>query len=560
MDSGIAAAEQHDRTATATLGLPARLEALRKTGLLSPDPEERFDRLTRLAARALGAPIALVSLITAQEQLFKSCYGLEGHPAGVGRRTPLNYSICKHAVISGEPLIISDARTHPLVRENAAISELGVIAYAGIPLVVESGDVIGSFCVIDNKPRQWTDAEIEMLADLAASVMTEINLQAAKEKAEAANRAKDRFLAILSHELRMPLSPSLMIADSMATDTSLPQSVRDDAALIKRNIQQQTHLIDDLLDITRIENDKLALHLHWINVHQVLKESVNLCAGAIQARRIDVTLELKASRPIVSGDGTRLRQVFGNLLKNAIKFTPPGGSVTLSTEDAARGLVRILVRDTGIGISPAILPTLFETFAQGSQSRTDEHGGLGLGLAICRGIVERHAGTIAASSEGDKKGTTVAVELPATSEQDSPSITPAPPLPQTTAMAAQAPRPVNILLVDDHEDTLRALSRLLRKLEHRVVTANCVKGALHAATEENFDLLISDVGLPDGTGLDLMKQLLGRQPIRGIALTGYGSDQDLKQTREAGFSAHLTKPIDFHALETAIRKVADDAR
>ena len=222
-------------------------------------------------------------------------------------------------------------------------------------------------------------------------------------------------------------------------------------------------------------------------------------------------------------------------------------------------MVRVLVRDTGIGISPEILPTLFKPFAQGSQSRTDEHGGLGLGLAICRGIVERHNGTIVASSEGEKKGTVVAVELPAAVQQDrlAPAAAPAP---HAAALAAEAPRHVNILLVDDHEDTLRALSRLLRKLEHRVVTANCVQGALRAANEENFDLLISDVGLPDGTGLDLMKQLLGRQPIRGIALTGYGSDQDLRQTREAGFSAHLTKPIDFRALETVIREVAEDAR
>ena len=271
----------------AILSAPARLEALRKTGLLSSNPEERFDRLTRLAALALHTPVALVSLVTANEQFFKSCFGLEG-PVAAERRTPLSHSFCKHAVISGEPLIISDARTHPLVRDNPSITDLGAIAYAGIPLVVESGEVIGSFCIIDSKPRDWTDTEIGMLRDLAASVMTEINLQVAKERAEAANRAKDRFLAILSHELRMPLSPSLMVVASMANDPQLPLSVREDAAMVQRNIEQQTRLIDDLLDITRIENGKLALRVELFDLHQVLKESIAAFAAEIKAKSIDV--------------------------------------------------------------------------------------------------------------------------------------------------------------------------------------------------------------------------------------------------------------------------------
>lgn len=538
----------------AILSAPARLEALRKTGLVSPNPEERFDRLTRLAALALHTPVALVSLVTANEQFFKSCFGLEG-PVAAERRTPLSHSFCKHAVISGEPLIISDARTHPLVRDNPSIAELGAIAYAGIPLVVESGEVIGSFCIIDNKPRDWTDTEIGMLRDLAASVMTEINLQVAKERAEAANRAKDRFLAILSHELRMPLSPSLMVVASMANDPQLPLSVREDAAMVQRNIEQQTRLIDDLLDITRIENGKLALRVELFDLHPVLKESIAAFAAEIEAKSIDVKLALGASRSTVSGDINRWKEVFLNLLKNALKFTPRGGAIVVGTEDSQNGMLRITVRDTGIGIKPEILATIFEPFAQGLPSRNDKHGGLGLGLAICRGIVDAHGGTIWAHSDGEKRGTAIAIELPPASRQ-----LPRQPADAPSAIAApESAKPVSILLVDDHEDTLRAMSRLLRRLEHRVVTANCVEGALRAANEQSFDLLISDVGLPDGTGLDLMRQLLDRQSIRGIALTGYGSENDLRRTREAGFSAHLTKPIDFRALETAIRSVAEEA-
>jgi signal transduction histidine kinase/ActR/RegA family two-component response regulator len=537
------------------LGAPARLEALRKTGLLASDPDERFDRLTRLTAHALQSPVSLVCLVTEEQQIFKSCFGLSG-PIAACRRTPLNYSFCKHTVITGRPLIIPDTRVNPLSRNNPSVPEFGAIAYAGMPLVVESGQVIGALCVIDNKPRDWTELEISILRDLAASVMTEINLQAAKEKAEAANSAKDRFLAILSHELRTPLSPSLMVVASIAGDPTLPDHVREDAAMAQRNIEQQTHLIDDLLDITRIENGKLAMRREAIDVHEVLKQTHDACRAEIESRGVRVCLALQSACPTISGDINRMQQVFHNLLRNALKFTPAGGEVTIETEDTDDGVLRIMVRDTGIGISPEVLPTLFEPFAQGLRPRTDNHGGLGLGLAISRGIVEAHGGTIRAQSEGENLGTRLTVDLPPADPVGAP-----PPKPHLTetlsaASSSESGKPVSILLVDDHQDTLRAMSRLLRQLEHRVVTATCVQGALRAADKENFDLLISDLGLPDGTGLDLMRQLLGRQPIRGIALTGYGSDSDLRKTREAGFSAHLTKPIDFRALESAIRSVA----
>lgn len=330
------------------LGSPVRLEALRTSGLLDSNPEERFDRLTRLAAHALDAPVSLVSLVTENEQFFKSCFGLQG-PIATDRRTPLGYSFCKHVVIRREPLIISDAREHPLVRDNPAIIELGVVSYAGIPLILESGEAIGSFCVLDNKPRDWSDTEISMLRDLAASVVTEISLKIAKDRAEAANTAKDRFLAILSHELRMPLSPCLMVVASMANDPELPQAVRDDAALVQRNIEQQARLIDDLLDITRIEKGKLALRIEAVDIHESIRQSVGAFGGDSKCSGVAVSLELNARNSTVSGDSNRLKEVFQNLLKNALKFTPKGGSVVFETQDAGDKKLRIKVRDTGVG-------------------------------------------------------------------------------------------------------------------------------------------------------------------------------------------------------------------
>lgn len=528
----------------------SRLAAVKRTGLLDSAPEEAFDRLTRLATRSLGVPVALVSLVDTDRQFFKSAIGLP-EPWATARQTPLSHSFCQHVVTTAEPLIVADAREHPLVRDNLAVPNLGVVAYAGIPLLTPDGQVIGSFCAIDTKPRAWSQLDLDILTDLAGSAAAEIGLKSAKEAAEAGNRAKDRFLAVLSHELRTPASPALMLAAAMADDPALPPAAREDARTIHRNITQQTRLIDDLLDVTRIENGKLSLRVEPVDLHSVLADAVGVCRPDADAKGVRVAMDAGADRPAVSGDPARLRQVFCNLVKNAVKFTPPAGTVTVRSADAADGMVAVTIADTGIGIDPRLLPSIFDAFEQGGRAITDEFSGLGLGLAICKGLVEAHGGTVAASSEGHGKGTTVAVELPVRPP------CPLPPAPATAPANAGCPAAgLKILLVEDHVDTLRTMSRLLRRLEHRVTTADSVGAALAAADRDRFDLLISDLGLPDGTGLDLLRELVKRQPIRGIALTGYGMESDIEQTRAAGYSTHLTKPIDFKRLEAAIRAEA----
>ncbi len=204
---------------------PLRLDALRRTALLDSPPEASFDRLTRLAVRLLQVPVALISLVDERRQFFKSHSGFT-EPWATKRQTPLSHSFCQHVVSSGEPLIIDDAKCHPLVRDNLAVGDLGVAAYAGIPLFTPEGHVLGSFCVIDSNPRRWSAEEIDGLKDLAALVMGEIGLKRARDAAEAASKAKDRFLAVLSHELRTPVSPALLIAAAMAADPSLPPEAR----------------------------------------------------------------------------------------------------------------------------------------------------------------------------------------------------------------------------------------------------------------------------------------------------------------------------------------------
>ena len=525
-----------------------RLNVLKQSGLLDSPPEAAFDRLTRIAAYSLNVPIALVSLVDDTRQFFKSQIGLPDPVASI-RQTPLTHSFCQHVVITEKKLVITDARRDPLVQNNQAISDLGVIAYAGFPLITHDGEVIGSFCAIDNKPREWSAEDLKLLEDLAAVVMSEISLKRAKETAEAANRAKDRFLAMLSHELRTPLSPALLISAAMAGDSSLPTAAREDARMIQRNVQQQSRLIDDLLDLTRIENGKVSLQFASCDLHELLTEVVTHFQTDAAAKGLTLTYSLVASRHKLEADAARLRQVFSNLLRNAIKFTPQSGRIEVETKDGPDATVEISITDNGIGIDAQVLPKIFDAFEQGSRSITDEFSGLGLGLAITRGLVDAHSGKICAFSGGKDCGCRMTVMLPAAAAvTDTPVLTP--------AVAAALDHSFSILLVEDHKDTLRAMSRLLRTLDHRVTAVGCMTDALAAAETDRFDLLISDLDLPDGTGLDLMRRVALKQPIRGIALTGYGMEEDLEKSRSAGFDAHLVKPINFKDLALAIQQTS----
>jgi signal transduction histidine kinase len=536
-----------DKTA-AILADAARLKALKQAALLDTPPEEAFDRLTRLAARMLGVPVSLVSLVDKDRQFFKSHVGVpERLP--LGRQTPLTHSFCQHAVLSGEPVIVADAREHPTLKDNPAVA-LGVIAYAGIPLVTNDGLVLGSFCAIDTQPHEWTPEQIEILRDLSAAAMTEIELRRAGDELRRSNHAKDRFFAMLSHELRTPLSPALIIAGQLAADPELPQRLREDAQLIHRNIELEVQMIDSLLDVTRISNGKLCLHVESVNVHDLLRASVAMCQAEASEKSATVLFDLRANRHAMKADSPKLQQIFCNLLKNAIKFSQHGGKITVRSLDDSDNSLKIQVIDEGSGIPPEVLAHIFDAFEQGEQTVTQRFGGLGLGLAICKGIVEAHGGSISAESQGKGKGTTITIILPETGVPQ--SVKPVAPAPSQ----ARKRTALKILLVEDHEDSLWAMSRLLRKLDHSVTTATCVSHALDAAEADRFDLLISDVGLPDGTGLELMQRLLVRHPIKGIALTGYGMESDIQRTHEAGFQRHLTKPVNFNDLETAILEMA----
>lgn len=395
-----------------------------------------------------------------------------------------------------------------------------------------------------------------LTADITHHKTTEEALLQAKQESEHANRAKDQFLATLSHELRTPLSPILLTAASLERDTSLSAEVREELSMMRRHVELEARLIDDLLDLSRALNGKLRMNEQPIAIHDVVSMALATCRGQIDSHRIELQLNLDAAHDTVLADAARLQQVFWNLLSNAIKFSPEGGRVTVASEVTPDRHIRVSVADNGIGISPADLARIFNAFEQAEQRITRKFGGLGLGLAISKGIIECHHGRIRATSEGVNKGATLIVELPLIDACTTPNVAHARPHSETPRVAAQrAGAPLTLLLVEDHADTARILARLLGADGYSVMTAGSVAEALHLADQYHFDLVISDVGLPDASGFELMKQIRERYGLTGIAMTGYGMQDDIEKSQQAGFAEHLVKPVDVGFLEESIQRV-----
>ncbi|CAB3796691.1 ATP-binding response regulator [Pararobbsia alpina] len=377
--------------------------------------------------------------------------------------------------------------------------------------------------------------------------------QAAQQAAEEANRAKDRFLAMLSHELRTPLSPVLATARMLERFADLSDPVRDDIRLIRRNIELEARLIDDLLDLTRVSNGKLLLALEVVDVHEALSEVLQMFREEIDAKRQRVDFELGAEHHHVRADRARLQQMLWNLVRNAAKFTQEGGAIILRTRNAVRENVvetlEIEVEDNGIGIDPLRLPSLFTAFEQGSATISQQYGGLGLGLAITRALSDAHGGSVMAFSEGADKGARFTLVLPVTGAR---SVT----AERSERPTPPAERPLEVLLVEDHEDTADVMARLLEAYGHTVTTAGLLADALEAIERQRFDLVISDLGLPDGSGLDFVRAFRTRSAAPAVALTGYGMDDDVRRCIEAGFSVHLTKPVSIQQLERVLNDAA----
>jgi len=385
-------------------------------------------------------------------------------------------------------------------------------------------------------------------------------LQAAKNDAETASKAKDRFLAMLSHELRMPLTPVLATLAAWEAGHALPAPFDDDIHMLRRNVELEARLIDDLLDLTRIVRGQLLLNLELVDVHGLIQSVMGMYRSEILGKRLKVAVELKAAEHYVNADPARLHQILWNIVKNAAKFTPEGGTISIATSngsatDGESIPLLITIADNGIGMTPAVLAKLFSPFQQ-AEPHNARYGGLGLGMAIAKALVDVHEGTISATSAGTGKGSTFTVTLPTVAAPTGTTPT------EQTPASSSPPRSLRILLVEDHADTARTMARLLRRLGHEVKVGESYASAVQLARGEDFDLILSDIGLPDGTGLDLIREL--RQDLHkttpAIALTGYGMEEDIARCREAGFNQHLTKPVNFQKLQVTIEQIAGNGK
>jgi PAS domain S-box-containing protein len=363
-----------------------------------------------------------------------------------------------------------------------------------------------------------------------------------------ATRAKDEFLAVLSHELRTPLTPVLMAVSALLDDRRSYPALRPTLKMIRDNVRLEARLIDDLLDISRIARGQMEYRFEAVDVHALIERASEICQAQIRSKGHHLTIDLAAIEHHVRGDPARLQQVLWNLINNAAKYTPDGGRIGIRTHSYGPGRVAIEVADDGIGIDPDELSHLFDAFERGYGAAASHAGGLGLGLTISRSIVEAHGGILRGTSDGRDRGATFRLELATTtSPGESTELDAAPPSPQG--------RPLRVLLAEDDAATVETAARVLREQGHLVRTATSLSRALEAAADE-FDVVVSDIDLGDGSGLELMRHVRSRCDTPGIALSGYATEDDVQQSREAGFAIHLAKPVTLATLESAIQQVA----
>lgn len=397
--------------------------------------------------------------------------------------------------------------------------------------------------LLDGKPvgRVWS------FRNVTERKRAEENLEAAKIAAENANQAKDDFLASLSHELRTPLTPAMVAASYLAENEDLPPEFREDVTAIWRNVQLEAQLIDDLLDVTRITRGKIEMHHEVVDVHRLLHSAVEIVGSDMSKKEIELVIDLGAAQRHVWADPVRIQQVFWNLINNAVKFTPQKGRISIRSFNKGKQFV-FEISDTGIGIEPERAARIFEPFHQGERSITRRFGGLGLGLTISKTLLDLHGGTISVESAGKDQGTTFRIFLDALHK-------PVKAAAEKVSKSVTAPKSLRLLLVDDHADTRAVLWRLLTKSGHEVLTADSADQALKILDGGRFDVLISDIGLPDCSGYELVREAKRRQPLKGIALSGLGMDDDILRSMEAGFDCHLTKPINFQELKSVLEKI-----
>jgi signal transduction histidine kinase/CheY-like chemotaxis protein len=489
---------------------------------------------------------------------------------------------------------IADVRKDPRFGRNAPHhgmpeGHLPVVSYLAVPVISRSGDVIGGLFFGHEEPGVFSERDervVEALAAQASVAMDNARLYeaAAQEQAKAeaaaaenerlyreaqeANRIKDEFLATVSHELRTPLTAILGWTTMLASGDLDPAATARAIETIDRNTRAQAQIVEDLLDISRIISGKLRLNVQLMDLASVVEAAVETMRPAAAAKNVRLQLLLDPQAGPVSGDPDRLQQVVWNLVSNSVKFTPKGGRVQIRLE-RVNSHVEIVVSDTGKGIVPQFLPHVFDRFRQADSSTSRHFGGLGLGLAIVRQIVEMHGGSVAVDSPGEDQGTTFTVSLPLAVVNSTTLPNRVHPRARNGAVPFDCPPELTghrILVVDDEEDTRSLLKFILEACHAEVQTVDSVDDALDAIDEFNPDLLISDIGMPGADGYDLIRLVrdretrTGRLRLPAIALTAFARVEDRMRALASGFQMHIPKPVEPAELVTVIASLMGKLR
>jgi signal transduction histidine kinase len=418
-------ASEGDASLADTIQDPARLAALRATGLLDTEVEEVFDRMTRLAVKLLNVPAAFISLVDDNRDFYKSAAGF-GEPLQSDRQLT-GRTFCHYAIQSSAPLVIDDAAAHPVYRNVPTVQSLGVGAYVGVPLVMDDGQAIGSFCAIDNKARRWTPVEVEALTELASSAKREIELrlitraertarlaaESEKRAAEESNRSKSAFLAMMSHELRTPLNAIGGYADLIDFGIHGPVTAAQSEALgrIKSSATHLLGLINSVLDFARVESGQIRYNISPIMLAAALRESESMVLPQMLERNLRYRNEGCDPTLVALADVEKVKQIVLNLLTNSTKFTDSGGEICMSCGTAGETSCFVRVEDTGAGIELSKLESIFEPFVQLEPQRGRRNEGVGLGLAISRAFARNMGGDLVAESTLGV-GTTMTLLLP----------------------------------------------------------------------------------------------------------------------------------------------------
>ncbi len=561
-----------------------RVVVLRSLGILDTPPEPDYDEITQLAAQICGTPIALVTLVDAERQWFKSRVGI------TGTEGPRETSFCAHVICEPdkELFVVPDAQQDPRFIDHPAVLEApNVRFYAGAPLVTHDGWALGTLCVADRKPRELTPGQLNALTILKRHVVnalelrrlveaqkemisalerTQRELKEARRVAEEATRAKAEFLAAMSHEIRTPMNAVIGMT-TLLEATALDADQRDSVATIRQSGDHLLTVINDILDFSKIEAERLEIEYAPFDLAECIRSAVNLLANRAREKAIALRIETATGVPaIVSADATRLRQIVVNLVSNAVKFTDKGEVVV---QVAGRALLdgryelEIAVRDTGIGIPAERIGKLFHRFSQVDISTTRRYGGTGLGLAISHRLAALHGGRMWVESEPGK-GSCFRFTLTARTA----GAAPAPPTARDPAEQFDpgfaGRHPARILVADDNPVNQKVLSRMLQKLGYAPEVVSNGQEAFGAVQARPFDLVFMDIEMPvlDGPGAAALirKEIASdRQPMI-VAVTAHAMAGSREAFLQAGMDDYLAKPIRLPELIAALARSTEPPR